>query len=333
MQMANTVNSAFSEFMKDYVNLDSTQVSRARASRTWLVEQISKFPNKHTDFPSLYEEKHLGFGSFVRSTKKRRLDDIDHLICMNAKGVSYTDYFGTVYMTVPDDAHPFTGLKHSDSNYLNSIKVVNRFVKYLNEIPQYEKADIKRNQEAVTLNLVSYDWNFDIVPCFFTTAESDNRTYYLIPDGNGHWKKTDNRIDQARVSTINQNNDGHVVKVIRAMKYWNKRPTMTTMGSYLLENMILNYYEFNKATQWIDLEVRNILLHVQNSIYGAVYDPKGIQGDINTLNIDERHSIFNRAYLDYNKAQEAVAHETSDASYAISRWSSIFGDNFPDYTG
>ena len=166
--MASNVNSAFNEFMKNYINLDPIQVSRARSSKAWLLDQISKFPNKHSDFPELYEEKHLGFGSFVRSTKKRPLDDIDHLVCMKAKGVWYTDNFGTVCMTVPDNAYPFTGLKHSDSNYLNSIKVVNRLVKYLNEIPQYERAEIKRNQEAATLNLTSHEWNFDIVPCFFT---------------------------------------------------------------------------------------------------------------------------------------------------------------------
>lgn len=47
--MATTVNSAFSEFMKDIVNLDPDIVSAARASRDNLLENIAEFDNQ-TDF-------------------------------------------------------------------------------------------------------------------------------------------------------------------------------------------------------------------------------------------------------------------------------------------
>lgn len=87
--MATTVINAFNEFMKAHVNLPSTQVTQARVSRNWLVDKINNLSSKHADFPDLYSEKHFGFGSFARSTKKQPLDDIDHLICMKAKGVSY----------------------------------------------------------------------------------------------------------------------------------------------------------------------------------------------------------------------------------------------------
>jgi hypothetical protein len=43
-----------------------------------------------------------------------------------------------------------------DDYSLNSIKVVNKLVKALETVPQYSNADIKRNQEAAVLNLVSY---------------------------------------------------------------------------------------------------------------------------------------------------------------------------------
>lgn len=333
--MASTVNNAFNEFMKDYVNLDKDQVAQARSSRNWLVEQVNGFPSKYDDFPALYKEKHSGFGSFARSTKKRPLDDIDHLICMKANGVTYTElYDGTIEMTVPSGVKPFSQLLQTGSTtLLSSIKVVNRFVKYLDQIPQYEKAEIKRNQEAATLKLKNYDWNFDIVPCFHTIPETDGRSYYLIPDGKGNWKKTDPRLDKARTTKVNQDRDGHVLQVIRAMKYWNNRPTMASMGSYLLENMILDYYENNTATQWIDYEVRKLLNYIKNNIYSSVYDPKNIQGNINTLTDEEKYSIFSRAYDDYDKAVDAYNNETSNPAYAISKWQSIFGANFPSYDG
>jgi len=331
--MASTVNSAFKEFMKYHVDLDKDQVALARASRDWLIGQVNNFPSKYDDFPAVYEEKHFGFGSFARSTKKRPLDDIDYLICMRANGLTYSEIGDTVYLHVPEDAKPFDKLLQTSGVYLSSIKVVNRFVKYLDEIPQYEQADINRNQEAATLKLKSYDWNFDIVPCFFTEPDIYEKTYYIIPDGSGNWKKTDPTLDKARTTRVNQDNGGNVLQVIRAMKYWNKRPTMASMGSYLLENMILDYYETNEATQWVDLEVKKVLLYIKNSIFNSVNDPKNIQGNINTLTSEQKSSIYIRANGDYGKAVEAVYHETTDPAFAISKWQSVFGPNFPAYNG
>ena len=158
--MASTVNSAFNEFLKNTINLNAEQVAQARSSRNWMLDQINGFPDKYTDFPTLYKDRHFGFGSFARSTKKQPLDDIDHLLCMNAKGVTYSEISGTVNIHVPDDAYPFNTLKQTNSNLLSSVKVVNRFVKYLKEIPQYDKADIKRNQEAATLKMKKLSLEF-----------------------------------------------------------------------------------------------------------------------------------------------------------------------------
>ena len=331
--MASTVNSAFKEFMKKFINLDKDQVALARASRDWLIENINNFPSKYDDFPTLYEEKHFGFGSFARSTKKRPLDDIDYLICMNANGVTYNEINDTVYLNVPETSKPFNKLLQTEGIYLSSRKIINRIVKYLNQIHQYEQADINLNHEAATLKLKTYDWNFDIVPCFFTAPDTYNKTYYIIPDGSGNWKKTDPTLDKARTTRVNKNCDGNVLQVIRAMKYWNKRPTMPTMESYLLENMILDYYESNKASQWIDWEVKNVLLHIKGNIFNSVNDPKNIQGDINTLTWDQKTSIYIRANNDYNKAVEAVDEEISYPASAISKWGNIFGPNFPIYKG
>jgi hypothetical protein len=44
--MATTVTGAFNTFQKDIVNLDSSTSINARSSRNWLLEQISKFPDK-----------------------------------------------------------------------------------------------------------------------------------------------------------------------------------------------------------------------------------------------------------------------------------------------
>lgn len=203
-------------------------------------------------------------------------------------------------------------------------------------MPQYSKADFKRNGAAAVLSLQSYDWRFDIVPCFMTSMDISGRTYYLIPDGSGNWKKTDPRIDRDRVKEINRNHDGNVLNVIRIIKYWNQRATMPSMPSYLLETMIVNYYanrsETDKASQYVDLEIPRVLQYLAGSIYSSVPDPKNIQGNINNLSLEERTKIANRASADKQKAEEARSFENNgDHQSSIQKWREIFGDQFPKY--
>lgn len=75
--MATTVDGAFSEFLRDYINLDPEDTKKARNSKDWLIGNINKFDWSIEGFPKLYPEKHIQFGSFSRKTKKRPLDDID----------------------------------------------------------------------------------------------------------------------------------------------------------------------------------------------------------------------------------------------------------------
>lgn len=332
--MANTVTSAFNEFLRDIVNLDSEQVKKARSSRDWLIEEIHKFPSKNSLFPELYSERDINFGSFARRTKKRPLDDIDMMICLSARGGTYHEYsHDNIDITIDSDVKSLKDLCNTFTNKLNSIKVVNKFVSALSGVPQYSKADINRRQEAAVLNLTSYDWTFDIVPCFFTQEDYYGKTFYLIPNGSGAWKKTDPRIDRDSVSTINQQNNGNVLNVIRTMKYWNNRPTMPSMSSYLIENMLLNYYQNStSASQFVDIELPGSFLYIRDNIYSYVPDPKEIQGNINTLTLDEKSKIWDRANLDYNRSLDARSLEKQGKhKESINKWGEIFGSEFPTY--
>ena len=330
--MAKTVNGAFETFLKDKVNLDKDETTKARSSRDWLIAQIGLFQNDET-FPKSYSEKDIHYGSFARKTKVRPLDDIDLMICLSGQGGHYNEYSDKIEITV----NPQSNLKSFCNDYtyiLNSRKVLNKFISKLANIPQYSNAEIKRNFEAATLKLKSYDWVFDIVPCFFTAPDVLGKTYYLIPDGKGNWKKTNPKIDKEKAANVNQKHNGHVLNVIRIVKYWNKRPTMPSMSSYLLETMILNYYDSKKdsASQYVDLEIAPVLQYIETYIQYQVSDPKGIQGNINTLSWDEITKISNRAKGDKLKANEALDFETKgDLEKSINNWREIFGYEFPKY--
>ena len=333
--MATTVIQAFNEFLQDKVNLDPEKTKKGRNSRDWLVGQIQHFEENDSKFPENYSEKNIYFGSFARRTKKRPLDDIDIMICLKANGCTYLEYSDRIEITVPQTATRFLDFRNDGTSILNSGKLINKFVEKLVNIPQYDKAEIKRNLEAATLNLTSYDWVFDIVPCFFTTEDQFGRTYYIIPEGKGNWKKTDPRIDRDRLTNLNTTHDGNILNVIRSIKYWNKRATMPTMGSYLLENTIIEYYQTKttKASQFVDIELVDVFYDLHNRVHNNINDPKGIQGNINNLTLDEKRKISQKAYDDFVIAYNArQLEQQKDMKGSINKWREIFGDEFPKYT-
>lgn len=329
--MATTVSAAFNAFQRDSVNLDSQRTSDARRSRDWLVGKIDGF----TDFFPLYFGKHIQFGSFARRTKIRPLDDIDIMIALMAHGCTYDEgLLGTIYINVPDNCDAYKYYCHSGTHRLNSIRVVNEFVRQLSSIEQYKSAQIKRNQEAAVLNLKSYEWAFDIVPCFFTTEDNYGSTFYIIPDGNGNWKKTDPRKDRERLTSINKSCSGNMLNVLRLVKYWQRRPTMPSMGSYLLECMVVDYFALKgSCSEYQDLELAGVFEYISTQIFHSVNDPKGIQNDLNTaLTLDQKLKISTKADTDARIAREArAAEQVDDHKASIGKWRQIFGDQFPEY--
>lgn len=329
--MATTVNNAFAEFMKDTVNIDSTQTKTARASRDNLLANIKSFSGD-SDFFSINGSRCLRFGSFERHTKLRPLDDIDLMICISGSDDRKYSYAGNgIYYMGANDTDIKNGLNTVYTNHLNSTKVINRFISKLYELSDYSKAEMHKNHEAATLKLKSYDWNFDIVPCFYCTGD-----FYLIPDGNGNWKKTDPRIDNARTSEINQSQNGHLLELIRLVKYWNNRRITYTISSYMLECMILNRYENMSMSDkwWIDVEFRNTLQYLSMAIYNSVNDPKGIQGDLNSFSYSEKSKISEALRNAHSKAVEAFNLEAivKDQKAAVKKWKEVLGLGFPDYT-
>lgn len=328
--MATTVNNAFEEFMRDVVNLEADKTSTARKSRDNLIDNINGFSGE-SDFFKIYESKNLKFGSFARKTKIRELDDIDLMLCIAAGGVrTYFESSNCVHIN-GDSLDKSNGLLSDGTSYLNSTKVINRFISKLSDLHDYSKAEMHKNQEAATLKMKSYTWNFDIVPCFYTDSG-----FYLIPDGSGNWKKTDPRIDNNRTTTINQKHNGKLLNLIRLVKYWNNRNVTLTIGSYLLECLILEIYE-NKDSQtdwWIDLEFRKVLHELSKSILNDVEDPKGFQGNINNFNANDRKKISDALSAAYEKAIDAWEYEREEKQKeAINKWREILGVDFPKYTG
>lgn len=327
--MPNNINTAFRQFLADTVNLDADETILARTDRDNLKERLANIATTVATFPKLLPDRHIHFGSFSRKTKRRPLDDVDMMFCLNAEGATYNEYAGNtgieVYINQQDsNLWPLT---NNDTNTLNSIKVLNKFKTELSSLYHYRSAELNTRQEAVKLKLTTRAWSFDIVPCFHSDIDQ-----YLIPDGGGKWKKTDPRVDKARMTGINTSLGGNVLNPVRIIKFWNSRATMPTMPSYLLEVMIINHYQTRFfATQYVDMEIPPILEYIRDNIFNVVWDPKGFQGDLNTLTWEQRNAIFTRANLDLSRSLEARGLEASDMPGCMRLWKELFGPLFPGY--
>ncbi len=332
--MATTVNVAFSEFMKETVNLNSDTVIKARDSRDNLLDNIAEFDDMDGFF-DLCDSFNVHFGSFARKTKCRELDDIDLMIGIAASGATY-------YQSDPwDNVRIISGSINDaqvdctrDDGTLNSTQVLNHFKKKLEYVREYSRSEIHRNGEAVTLNLKSKEWSFDIVPCFHTVQESNGSSYYLIPNGNGNWKKTDPKKDRDHVINTNQEKNGRVLELIRLCKWWNENCNSARVPSYILETIIINQCDkMNELSEWLDIRFRDSLRYIADHITLPVEDMKGIQGNINNIGCFDQIKIKAKANECYDIACEAIKSETDDKNpkESINKWRELFGKEFPVY--
>ena len=348
--MATSINSAFSQFLNDTINISKSTSDNAKSSRTFLNEQI-KMLSDNGNFLKIATEYNINFGSFARKTKIKPLDDIDLIIGLydsdlQIEGTQWNNMTlkikdcctDKLIINVSDKFSQYWG---APIYHLNSNKVKNKLVSALQDISQYEKADINARGEAVTLKLKSYTWNFDIVPAFYCFGDTYTKPYYLIPNGNGQWKKTNPKLEQERVSNLNQKFNNVVLSTIRLVKYWNRRGQMPNITSYVLETMVLDYFDQtshvflndDKYYDYPDVHFRDALYYISNHIMYSVQDTKGFQGDINTLTYEQKYKIKIRANKDYSKAYNAVYAEMQekDIQKSMRIWKDIFGDEFPQY--
>ena len=346
--MATTVNIAFSDFLTNTVNVLYTKSENAKKSRDWLFDQIEIICNKGY-FLKSDKQYNITFGSFSRKTKIKPLDDVDIIIGLNGGDLKINGYiWNDINLKVKSTCQDSLLLKLSDNlnswssdKYLNSNKVKNKLVSALKNISQYVNAEIHARGAAVTLKLKSYEWTYDIVPAFYYDGDQYNAPYYLIPNGKGKWQKTNPKLERDRVSRLNKKFNGVVLETIRIVKHWNRRGQMPNITSYVLETIVLDYFDQatnnneieGKTSDWVDLHFKNVLSYIGSHIMWSVQDTKEIQGDINDLEWEQKHKIQQRANSDYIKACNAVTAEITEKNMkkSINLWRDILGNEFPQY--
>ncbi len=332
--MPYTVWGAFDKFRKDTVDLDPDITKRARASRDYLFDQLKILARENLGFPRLTGD-YLSFGSFPRKAKVQPLDDIDVLIILKGNGTreiqSPRSYF-TYWLEVTDKFSPLS-IFTNEYGYVNSTKVLNSIKSHLSLVTNYRQAGIKKTMQAVTLNLKSYPWVFDIVPAIPVVDIYGNITHYLIPDGLGNWIRTDPRIDAKNITDVSVKHPNKFLPTIRLLKYWNFRTHKPRLSSYYFETLVIKTFQYSSQITDFPQAIKYFFDSCPYYLRTSCPDPKGLGANLDAgVDSNTKQKVLQAMSDAATWAGYALMYEAQlKNSDAISWWQRVFAFQFPTY--
>lgn len=324
-----SVEEVFDNFIKNHINIPLQTMILAESSKEYLVGKLLNVPNVVVDFPLLIGE-YFDYGSYARGVKIKPLDDIDLMVTLHAGG-TYVQMLGNGQIVLKPYLHYCPISKYQDSNgYINSTIILNKIRNYIEGLHTYRKAEIHKNLNAVTLQMPSYDWNFDIVPSIGASYSGHLPfDFYLIPDGKGGWLKTDPRIDNKKIDILDQLNYGLVRSIIKLLKFWNQKGGKPSLKSYYLESIALNIFS-QVTVSSISQGLLAFFSAAGNCITEPFQDPKGFGSYLNE-DLDYTTKINLVSAIDDSKTLclNALSHEYRGNHHeAIKQWQKLFGKDF-----
>lgn len=332
--MAVTVRGTFDLFRETKVDLDREETKTARASRDFLFSQLSGLKSKVSGFPPLSGE-FISYGSFARRTKIRPLDDIDFLALMDGSGTSPSRSPGEEYsywLQIVERGAPLSAFPDGHG-YVSSTSILNKIKSSLMYISQYGQAEIKRNMQAVTLNLKSYPWTFDIVPAVPVASWGGQVEYYLIPNGRGDWMRTDPRIDAANITQANVAHSGRFLPLMRLLKYWNNRTHKPRLASYYFETLGLKIFGgYSPEITSIQQGLQFFMQHGPARLRENCPDPKGLGPNLDAgIPWETVQKVSTAMGQAADAAERARLYEVmGDHRNAVACWRTVFGPGFCD---
>lgn len=330
--MPYTVWSAFDSFRHNQVDLDPDVSAKARTSRDYLFEQIKKLASQDAYFPNV--SSYIPFGSFARKTRIRPLKDIDLMPLMNGRGTScYSSSTPYIYLLKIDDRNAPLANFDNGNGYVNSTKVLNKLKNLLYLVPNYRRAELKRNMQAVVLDLISYTWVFDIVPSVEFFDWQGNTAFYLIPDGKGDWIKTNPKIDQKNITRVNQWQNNKFISTVRLLKYWNGRTHKPVLKSYYFETIAIKNFDYSKQISDYQNAVKFFFNNSSPHIWSSCPDPKDLGPNLDLeVSYETKQKVVNAIAEARQFADYALMYESqSNHKDAIYWWRRVFGSEFPEY--
>lgn len=339
-----SVASAFDSFLDRHVNIGKGIRSTASGSHNHLRDFLASEISRDTTFPRVLSTVDCDFlgGSFARHTKIWPLDDIDIYVPIDGLGLIYHNQGVKLPYTVLSDNtlswNPVCSLRWMNGQQVSSVKLVQGFTAVLKR--HYgEDTHVAPNGQAVSVRLTHGETKeadglgYDVVPCFsMTPHESSEFSFYVIPDGNDGWLRTNPRLDTIICNQLQEFNSKHYRKVVKLMKYWNREQLGGAFSSYYVELALSRRFLARKS------EAQPLGSISQGVVIG--FDTLKVayaSGDQTPFITDA--PVVERPYLTpLQQSTLSLAAATANLAYAfessgstaeaVGQWKDVFGNSF-----
>jgi hypothetical protein len=300
--MATTVFNAFRDFA---ARLEPTEAQRLDAS------------TKHTGIKdclngTLWVDRAFLTGSYARWTLVRPPNDVDLFVVL-----AYQNH-GQEFYVVSGGAEAALQRIHT------RLKAC------------YPDTPIRKDHPSVRLTFASV--GFDVVPAFNRTGGG-----FVIPSHTGSgWISTDPTKHAARTTAMNKSTGNYFVPIVKMFKDWNYAHFNKLTGFHLEMALAQAWPRVRTLTPPYETPVifsgfaaaaAGLFKPLADQLGFYTTDPAGLSGSIDEyLSSTDRQLTRERLVSASVEAQIALRHEARGDHYsAITKWRSIFGDDFPAY--
>jgi hypothetical protein len=340
---SSAVNGAFDELLRKQINIEDGIRSKASDSQNHLRDFLSSEYQNDQTFPSVLSVQDRDFlgGSFARHTKIWPLDDIDIYFPLDGYSLNYLqDGLRLPYTVVSDgvlSSNPLLTARWMSGSYISSRKLISGLSAVLQR--HYPRTDVRPDGEAVRIAMAHGETEdedglgFDVVPCFLMRPDAISEAkFYLIPDGQDGWIRTNPKVDKEIANKLHQNNARSYKKAIKILKFWNKEALNGALQSYYVELAIARRFLDSNSAGNYAAKVSEAVAFAFYAVNVAISSgslssfvnqaPLVSPGDVS----DHHRFIVNKMAGVARLAFEAE--QVGNQDQAIELWRQIFGETF-----
>jgi hypothetical protein len=338
------ISSDFETLLERHINIKQGVRSLASQSQNHLREFLNSECDRDSNFPRVLSRNDSDFlgGSFSRHTKIKPLDDIDIYLPLDGSHLFY--YVGgsvMPYTVVADDVlhpNPLLTPRWMRGQYISSSALINGFASVLRR--RFPQTTVNESGEAVRVQMTlgsSTDGEgigYDVVPCFRLDPLNQNDTsFYLIPDGQDGWIRTNPRLDDILADTLQKHSNRVFRRAVKVLKFWNVSILYGALNSYYIELAVARcFWDFAKQSKpfgplshGVALAFWALQQHVQlgtqtSWVTGA---PLVAPGELNSSHVNIIKSSASLACSAWDLEKQGNLTESA------SIWCTVFGEDFP----
>jgi len=241
-----SISRKLDRFRQKQVDLSGEEYRRGHEIAGQIISSISNYSSQFYYLPHVYIDNSFLAGSLGRRTQERPLDDIDLYLVVNGGDMFMNPDGNTVPINLYGASPNYlaTDFRYKTGEWISSWLMLQAFQAPVSNIATSSGAVSGIGSKKKTLYFRWSDLNVDLGFVLWGQAPRQTDDRYYLPKGNSEawWSATNPKLDQQRLSTMNQAGGGQLLPLIRMMKWWNRYRNQDRLKGIHLEVMVENAF-------------------------------------------------------------------------------------------